>query len=665
MDFKDIERLHSQGSLRDIDFYLAEMLSRRYPGSPPAVLLAAALASRNLIDNHICLELDSVSGTKWPQQPGEEQSLHQVTMPHREQWCRQLLESEVCSADAAAAKTPLVLFGTRLYLRRYAEYEKTVAEKLLAFSSSAQNDKAQFAFADDEYAELLRILFPGSAEFSNAKQLQAAEVILKNRLLILSGGPGSGKTYTLARLTALLVAACRKSLGRSPVIKMAAPTGKAAMRMCESVRAAKKSIAAAIANGASEAAAMLRDGLPDITEDASTLHRLLGTIMHSSGFRHNADNPLDADIVVVDEASMIDLALMAKLLGSLRNDTKLILLGDMHQLASVNPGYVLGDICRAAQAQPESGLGQALVTLDYSHRFKPGSPVDRLSSALHLGGGKDDPNGDKAWETLLALNGRERDGDCIRLSATPASLRDGSGIPVREFRNIIIENYKELMAAGNVEQAFKAIAGFRVFSPLRNGPYGVAAINKLIEDTLSLKGISRQGVDFKPLDIDGEFYRYRLIMIKRNDYGLNLFNGDIGIVMPQDADGSAADTVRQTKDVVWFEAADRAKSNSESKEKKYRSFPCNMLPEHETAFAMTVHKSQGSQYENIMIVMPPEDNENLFAKELLYTAVTRAKKRVYLWCNEDVFKVTAIRRSKCASGLVDRLRAGDEPARLH
>jgi exodeoxyribonuclease V alpha subunit len=653
--FNDIKKLHKQGSLRDLDFYLAEMLSRRFAGTAPEVLLAAALASHSLADNHICLDLDSTAGRKWPQVADDEKDLYQVSLPQKDCWIKLLSDSEICSSESESGKTALVIFGPRVYLRRYFDYEKCVADDLCGFANTETESDMKLSLSGADHDQLLQILFPEHKEFSNENEIRAAEVILKNRLLILSGGPGTGKTFTLARLTAMLVTAFKNKFDYAPVIKMAAPTGKAAMRMCESIRDAKKSIKTALEGGDNSGIIDILSGcIDDIPEDASTIHRMLGTIINSNKFRCNAENPLVADIVIIDEASMIDLSMMAKILDSLQENTKLILLGDMHQLASVNPGYVLGDICKAAQDAPESSLGKSLVKLDYSHRFKPGSPVDRLSSALHAAGDSGDPDGSKAWDTLQQLNNREVDGDCIHWHETPQKLQDAHGIPSHDFREIILENYKPLLKAATVEDAFAAVSKFRVFSPMRNGPYGFFAVNKLIENTLSLKNINKKKLDFSPLNISGEFYNHRIIMVRRNDYGLKLFNGDIGIVMPEDADGSGAGSVDEcgkAKPVVWFESTDEKTGKN-----SYRAYPCNMLPEHETAFAMTIHKSQGSQYENVMVVMPSQDNENLFTKELLYTGITRAEKKVYLWCNENVFKASAIRQTKCTSGLRERLK---------
>ena len=638
MTFDDIKTLHEQGSLRDLDYFLAEMLSRRYNNATPEILLTAAITSHNMIDSHICLDLNEMAGKEWPKQSADdyEASPFKIKLPSKDKWIELLNSSELCCAEnsdsAEISPTPLVLVDSRVYLHRYFSYEKLVAEKLLELATPKDN-KGQPTVSSDDNNKLLNILFPTN----NTKQIAAAKVILENRLLIISGGPGTGKTYTLARLIALLAAA---SGDESPVIRMAAPTGKAAMRMRESIRNAKEDIKAALKNDSN------LQKIADIPENACTLHRLLGTISNSTKFRYNAENPLPADILIIDEASMIDLPMMAKLLSALQENTKLILLGDMHQLSSVEPGSVMGDICQAAQNAQNSHLGRSLVELTFSHRFDADSPIGLLSSSLQAAGSSSDPKGDNAWDTLNNLSHLKHDKHRVLLHETPEKLSDDKNQPIDDFREAIWKNHKNLLDATTVEEAFRAVSDFRVFSPLRKGPHGVQTINKLIEDTLASKNPEHK--DTRPLNTVEEFYNRRVVIIKSNDYGLKLFNGDIGIVMNEDANGSAENT--PPKKVVWFES-----STEESSEKCYRSFSCNMIPEHETAFAMTIHKSQGSEYKKVMVIMPHRDNEHLFTKELLYTAITRAQEEVNLWCNENIFKATACRKAECTSGLVEQL----------
>jgi len=674
MNFNDIKKLHEQGSLRDIDYYLAEMLNRRYKNVATQALLAVALASYNMIDGHICLDLQEITAKKWPQKSDDKDELSQVTLPSKENWVDILNRSEICdSGKNDKSHTPLVLSGSRIYLRRYFNYEKLVAEKLIELAATSPTENKS-SLTEDESNELLGILFPplspeykeenNITEDAAAKAAEATEVakkaakaILKNRLLIISGGPGTGKTYTLARLIAFLAATSGNSES-SLSIRMAAPTGKAAMRMRESIIKAKKDIRESI-----EECEMnnLKNKIADIPEDACTIHRLLGTISNSTSFRHNAENPLPADILIIDEASMIDLPMMAKIMSAMQENTKLILLGDMHQLSSVEPGSVMGDICSAAQESPDSNLGRSVVELTYSHRFAANGPVGKLSAALHDAGSDTDPEGEDAWAELQKLNSINTDKHRVQWHKTPEKLSVNKTRPIEDFKAAVWENYKDLLKAKTVKEAFDAISNFRVFSPLRKGPHGLLNINKLIEETLSGKNRDNNDKDITPLNPKGAFYNRQVIMVTRNDYGLKLFNGDIGIVMDEDANGEVGNMSAPPKKVVWFEGeplnkkADGDDTDPKNNKKKFRSFSCNMIPEHETSFAMTIHKSQGSEYKKVMVVMPYRDNEKLFTKEMLYTAITRAKEEVNIWCNEDVFKNTACRKAECSSGLRERL----------
>ncbi len=645
---EDIKELHKQGSLRDIDYFLTETLEREYKESTPELLLAAALASHNMTETHVCIDIDKLAGKKWPEKDTEkvdtnEQDLYQVALPDEDTWKEKLETSTLCNNS----KSPLVLDGNRLYLRRYFRYEQTVANKLLALASPDRNTTSNLSTNDRD--KLLNILFDDKSTI----QKEAAKLILSNQLLIISGGPGTGKTYMLSRLIAMLVAAAEVT-NENIDIRMAAPTGKAAMRMQESIRNAKGDIKRTLKKieQSDNVINILKDEIDNIPENACTIHRLLGTQIGSPYFKYNADNPLPTDILIIDEASMIDLPMMAKILNALQSDTKLILLGDMHQLSSVDPGYVLGDICKAAEENKDSNLGKSIVELIFSHRFDADSPIGQLSTALHHAGKEiDDLDGEQAWQKLKELDGQKTEGFKVNWHETPKNLRESNGSPNKDFRSEVLKNYKEFLNSTTPEEAFKALNKFRVFSPLRQGPHGLLTINKLIEDTLSLKNMRITNRDFKPLNTTGEFYDHRVIMVNTNNYGLQLFNGDMGIVLPEDTNGSQLDTDSyKSQNVIWFETTDEATGK-----KGFRSFPCNMIPPHETAFAMTIHKSQGSQYENIMIIMPERDNEKLFTKELLYTAITRAEKEVSLWCNKDIFKKTATRQTECTSGLKERL----------
>lgn len=640
---ENLDALHEQGSLQDVDYFMAGAIQRRYGTADMRVLLAAAMASSVVAGGHVCLELEPIAGKCWPdirddRDDGVLNEKTTVTLPPVHEWIKALQASAACGS-ACETDRPLILVQdatSRVYLRRYYQYEQGVAIRLKALAQQAPVD-----LSAGRRTCLLEQLFPQKADGSHTHPREAAATSLARRLLIISGGPGTGKTYTLARLLVLLVEAGAEK-GQHRVIRMAAPTGKAAMRMRESIRAAKKEL-----NLVGE----LAQAIP---EDACTLHRLLGTRPDSPRFRHNKENQLPADIVIVDEASMIDLPLMAKLLDALRPDTRLILLGDMHQLSSVAPGYVLGDICTAALAGPEAPLNGSLVELTHSWRFAADGPVGKLGSALRVAGESKDPDGVLAWKTLQLLQGTvSLDGDGVVWHDTPETLLDGEKHPLKDLRQLILEKYRPFVEADRVESAFKDLNGFRILCALRRGPQGVETLNKLTEDILSQKHMTFKADDQSQpackLNPAGLFYDHRVIMITRNDYGLRLFNGDVGIILPETANGEAVKDGAKPKLVAWFEEADEDTGAT-----KYRALPCHMLPEHETAFAMTIHKSQGSQFRDVLVMLPFRENPGL-TKELLYTGITRAEKRVSLWCREAVFKQAAISRTQRASGLTTAL----------
>lgn len=625
-----LEALRAQGSLRDIDCHLADALRRHYGESDPAVLLAAALASRAVADGHACLDLAALADTEWPAEAGEKPAVT-ARLPRAADWIAALEGSRCCGAPPASER-PLVLARAgvaRLYLRRYYLFEQSIVERLQEMARG----EAPLAPRGEDVGRRLAALFPEAAQ---ERARLAAERALRGRLLILSGGPGTGKTHTLARLLLLL-------LGLRPelAISLAAPTGKAAARMRESIRAARPAAAPPAA----------------IPEEACTLHRLLGTRPDAPHFRHNRERPLPADIVIVDEASMIDLPLMARLLEALRPEARLILLGDRHQLSSVAPGFVLGDICAAAQAGPGAPLDGTLVELTHNWRFPADGPVGRLSGALMVAGSADDPAGERAWATLREQQGRvSQAGDEVAWHDMPETLRDAGGRPLKDLRKLILEQYRPFLEATAVAGAFAALAQFRILCALRHGPHGVETLNGLTEEILALAGMHFAAGDpqrpARKLKPAGRFYDHRVVMITRNDYGLRLFNGDVGIVLPEAAGGGTeAGGGGEERLTAWFEVSDEATG-----QRSYRHLPCQMLPEHETAFAMTIHKSQGSQFRDILVMLPPRESPVL-TRELLYTGLTRAEKRVWLWCGESAFKLAATRRTARDSGLAAALAA--------
>jgi exodeoxyribonuclease V alpha subunit len=521
---------------------IALHLSRSLGGTDADARLAVALACQATQDGHVCADLDREMGWgPWADElDAERRAALRARLP------------ELGIVGGAEDWTPLAWDGRRLYLRRYWDYERRVAADLLA--------RAEASVAIDAALESrLR------ETFADAGQRQAARIALGRRLCLISGGPGTGKTTTLARLIGLL----REQAGAAPRIALAAPTGKAAARMGEALQQAGVAI----------------------ETPATTLHRLLGMRADGSGFYRHRDRPLAADVLVVDEASMIDLSLMAHLLDALPAATRLILLGDRDQLAAVEAGAVFADLC----ASPR--LADCVATLTTSFRFAGGSGIGRLAECLRAGDGAgvfallQTPADDLAWQAA----GERR--------ALRAAVEAG------------YRSYLDAVAAG--EPARRLFEEFRRFRVLCAHRQEVAAINAAMD-----RGTVAPGTP---------------LMVLRNDALLRLHNGDIGLLLPDPADG----TLR-----VCFETDDPVAP--------LRWIAPSRLPDSEPAWAMTVHKSQGSEFERVLLVLPPRASAVL-TRELLYTAVTRARQAIGLWGAGEVLQAAIGCRAERMSGLRDRL----------
>jgi len=509
---------------------------------------------------------------------------------------------------------PLILDEAgRLYLHRYWRYERDLAEAIL-MRAAAPAPRLDRGLLRDGLARL----FPPPADGGTDWQKVAAVAALSRRFTVVSGGPGTGKTSTVVKIIALML----EQAGETPFrIALAAPTGKAAARLRESVRKARESLHCPEA---------IKQRIPD---GVSTIHRLLGPMKGSSRFRHDADNPLPFDAVVVDEASMVALPLMARLAAALLPAAALILLGDRDQLASVEAGAVLGNICDTGKSHgcsPEfsdlltevagkgydalsgdteaSPLADALVVLRRNYRFGDDSPIARLSACVNQGDGE------------AAL--REMDG--ATLGWHPLPRPDGLA---GALATAVLEGYGEFLREDRPEELLRRFDGFRILCALRRGPYGSEAANALAERVLAAQGL---------IDPATRWYRGRPVMVTVNDYDLRLFNGDIGIVLPDpEADGAPR---------VFFPA----------EEGGIRKIPPARLPAHETVYAMTVHKSQGSEFRRVLLILPDRETE-ILTRELVYTAVTRASARVEILGDAEVFKEAVSKRIRRNSGLRERL----------
>ncbi len=464
---------------------------------------------------------------------------------------------------------PLVLFNSKLFLYRYFHYEFRLAQQIRVLAGQKLLPAA-------EGLALLERLFAAESVAAGETdwQKEAARLALKSRLAIISGGPGTGKTTTVVKILALLLADSRCKGEELSRIVLVAPTGRAAMRLAASVAGS-----VAVLDIANEIKAV-------IPREAVTLHRLLGVRHNSSRFFHNSDNPLDCSVVVVDEASMVDLALMSKLVDALPPFCRLILLGDKDQLASVESGAVLAELLK--------GLPECGVQLQKSYRFDKN--IKELAAAINSG------DADSAWQ-LVAQPARK---NLAFLSGNWRGFLAGR-------LTLYMEAVRQVVAADSVQHSaiaalFTRLRSFQILCATRKGRRGADQLNSDMVRLLAGSGFSCKGGD--------GWFIGRPVMITGNDYGLGLFNGDMGICLPGE-DGEMA---------VWFERYDGGMA----------AVPYGRLPDSETAFAITIHKSQGAEFDEVAVVLPQRLWRGL-GRELLYTAVTRAKKKVWLLAGRDVF----------------------------
>jgi exodeoxyribonuclease V alpha subunit len=618
-----LRALQQAGVLRPLDEALAFSLRRLDPQTTDDVLAAAALASLAVAQGHAGFDpaqprLLVDADVAWPEPEAWMQALHAsrfVATP----------QSPVDEADAA----PLVIENGLLYLRRYREYERRLALQLRRIAAHPLDGDIE------AIAPLFATLFPEARDGDH--QARAAALALRRALLLVTGGPGTGKTTTIARLLALRVAQATDPAAAPLRIALAAPTGRAAERMAESLRRAAAQMAALGIDAGVLAA---------LSGDASTLHRLLGTLPDSPRFRHHADHPLPFDIVVVDEASMVDLPLMCKLVEAVADGTQLVLLGDPDQLPSVEAGDVLAAILAAAGAgdalsdddalalQPLLGPAPSLVR--EAQRGGPGRGALPDAGGLH--GHR--VHLQRGWRQdealhLAPLAEAVRNGDA---NETLALLRAGTLSNVRFHEGVddplqahpgLLAHWRTLAAHTDPAQALQQANRLRLLTALREGAQGARGLNARIEASLS----------GRRLGTPPAWFPGRLLLVTENSYRHGLFNGDVGICL---ADESGTP-------LAWFPGEG---SNG------VRAFHPAVLPAHESAFAMTVHKAQGSEFDEVWLQLP-RAGSRVLSRELLYTGLTRARSALHVAGSAEVIAAALGRHAGRVSGLGWRLRLAD------
>ncbi len=685
------------GKLRAIDVQFAKLimdLECETSASAQLGVLAAA-ASAEIGQGNICLLLpQNPSNSQWLTRRlklnnAQSESLKALLGIEPVQWSELLQQCSVVGNGQSVQATPLVVDEERLYLQRYYHYEQQLATRIFDMATTPLLPKQQIAATEKSLQRLfardydllwrayqsanvsastlpkwlvqqldvvdesgldwssISNLFEQATDSNTLAPLEqlvphnqclnwqkvAAAVALSKQFSIISGGPGTGKTTTVVKLLAALIEQASLNQQAEITIRLVAPTGKAAARLTESI------------GGAVGKLPLPTDIAQNIPREASTVHRLLGALPHQPEFRHNRNNPLHLDVLVVDEASMVDLALMVKLFDALPAHARVILLGDKDQLSSVEAGAVLGDLFSFYQQgysasqqallanitqyqslktiENEQPVADALCWLQKSYRFDANSGVGQLAGAINSG--------------QLSRYRTIEDSDFKDINRTELSESSYHQLftqiakeyarylqPIHQASTQVAESMDE---AAMQQWARLRIAEFqtcRLLCALREGEFGVVRANQRIEQHLVRKRLIQN---------DETWYVGRPIMVTQNDHNLGLFNGDIGLCM---MDFSSPEPRLR----VYFELPDGS----------IKAVLPSRVPAHETAFAMTIHKSQGSEFESTYMLLPQEYTP-LLTRELVYTGVTRAKHNLYLYASTAVIEQAIRTPTQRASGL--------------
>ncbi len=613
---KPVEPEEEWGRLSHLDRHFADFLTKLVGSRSQELWSAAALTSRSLRSGNVCLDLSLVAGrSTLPSEAGEGWPLR---VPDLEDWIAVLRASS--AVGAPGDYRPLILDSSnRLYLYRYWKYEKQLADFL-----RARMMRPTEVLNQERLKESLQRLFPKGEEQETDWQQIAALAAASRRLTVITGGPGTGKTATVVKILVLLL----EQSEETPLqIALSAPTGKAAARLQESIRFVKDHL---------DCSDSVRNRLP---VEATTVHRLLGASPGATRYRFHEKRPLPHDVVVVDESSMIDLPLMAKLVQAVRNPCRLILVGDADQLASVEPGAVLGQLggpegetqysrafvdqvkrvggetagMRIAEPAPTVGL-DSVVVLRRSYRFGHRSGIGRFSREVNRG------NADGALQVLS----EHHPGD-ITFKERVDSKELEEALETR-----ILDRWDPYLRTNSIGEAWELYGQFQILCTQWKGPCGVISVNRCVEQVLARADLIRPR---------GRWYQGQPVLVTRNDHHLKIFNGDIGLVFPEEGSQGSEESLR-----AFFPAGNGI----------FRSVLPSRLPAHQTAYAITVHRSQGSEFDRVLLILPAQPSPVL-TRELIYTAVTRARKAGEIWGTSAILRLAIEQQVSRHTGLRDSL----------
>lgn len=629
--------LLSENRIRIVDVKLAEMLSKSNSDSEKAhnemfyLVLLLCLSQQS---QHSCLTLSEVDWSNPFNLRRSDVSKAQGSVPDKlspfsEEFNYEQVLSYLQNHTSVGDNKPLQLFNQRLYFARLAGYEQTLASRLLTMSERKLN------INNELLAALLNEYFTPDVNITTDWQKVACAIAATKGFSVITGGPGTGKTTTVTKLLAILQSLYKTA----PLsIKLVAPTGKAAARLSESILGAKDKL--------TNIPADIKTLIP---ESAQTIHRLLGVKPFTNKFRHNKANPLHLDVLIIDEASMVDLSLMAKLIEALPAHARLILLGDKDQLASVDTGSVMSDLCQGlvlgqtpgysparcdelnnlcfngeakliAQSNSAFKLADCIAFLQHSYRFDAQSGIGQLALAVNTNN-----TGVLNYVEQESVEGRFKD---VILDY------DFIAKPIEKLVKSAASKYTHylsLIAQGaSVAEVHKAFASYQLLAAVREGDYGVNSLNQRIERVLQQQGL----ITLSP---NQRHYTGMPIMVSQNDYQLKLFNGDIGILMPDESG--------QLKALFIDEQGNQ------------RAFSPARLPAHDKVYVMTIHKSQGSEFSYTAMVLPPLKQARMgINRQLVYTGITRAKNTFELVADKKVLLLAMNKSVSRASGLYERLK---------